>query len=186
MWTLRCCGIAITLLTFVQLAFAGDVSCSTQPPALPRNADYLQRCNEMGDTTEEGVPCFTHDPGSLLDADVYPSFKDVHSANSSILAPKDSDLKDFTPLDKRKPFSIRYHDEGVSLHYNPTADKNCYVLEVEKWDDRSEYALEVTVASANLNVLAATWKETTIPKTCEKWVYVHVEDRGYIRPSDGW
>lgn len=93
------CGLALAftaLLASIQIipvAADGEITCSSQPPLLPRNSEYLAACHEADFVKETAVglwPCFRHVTGNLSGANIFPSSEDKDS--KSRLVAKNADL----------------------------------------------------------------------------------------------
>ncbi|CDW97872.1 hypothetical protein [Sporisorium scitamineum] len=128
------CGLALAftaLLASIQIipvAADGEITCSSQPPLLPRNSEYLAACHEADFVKETAVglwPCFRHVTGNLSGANIFPSSEDKDS--KSRLVAKNADLTDFTPQDMMAPFTIRLYvlaGDSPSIIVADTASAN--------------------------------------------------------------
>lgn len=93
-------AVALAVLAvYIQVALVaadGDVACSLQPPALPRNLDYLGKCDTAKPYPQyrkDLWPCFSHSAGSLEGADIFPSIKDEQAVDNNLVMAENADLR---------------------------------------------------------------------------------------------
>ncbi|CBQ73619.1 hypothetical protein sr11130 [Sporisorium reilianum SRZ2] len=158
-------ALATVLLALlcIAAAVAADVPCSEQPPVLARNTDYMLHCNATGPPESDSV---------LLGADIFVSNGVPPAHGSAILAARDADLKAFTPMDKRKPFSIVYRYAGFSLHYDAAHNADCYQLTLEQWDAKSPYRMFVDAVGDDAYTHLRPPQTTARAEMCQSHIYI--------------